>query len=44
MVELGSDWVPNTQAKPLLAMLVDLAQEVVQSWADQAEPAGSATK
>ena len=44
VVELDSEWVPNTQAKPLLAMLVDLAQEVVQFWADQAEPAGSATK
>jgi hypothetical protein len=42
-VKTDDVWVPNRQAKPVLAMLVDIVREGTKFWASQSEPAAASS-
>ena len=43
VVKIEDDWVPNKQAKPVLAMLLDVATDACNFRASQSEPAAAAS-
>ena len=43
VTKIEDDWVPNKQAKPVLAMLLDVATDACNFRASQSEPAAAAS-